>query len=202
MSGRSRNQASTNTACFQQVRARAPARVPISRRWLCQQARHEQHQWQRDVKDDTIGQHAEPPGRQGSWSRPLVPGAPRLPGDLQLCPRVCPYDRYAGNAGFTPAEKTSVGATGKLPVAPDWLGGQSSFWSGLNTSFRRKNSNRHSEAHLEPSQCPCRAPADLLQLSLRFQGRTFGAPGLTALAVSSEDGREQSRGMSGQGDPP
>jgi hypothetical protein len=36
----------------------------------------------------------------------------------------------------------------------------------------------------------------------RLQGRTFGAPGLTAPAVRSEDGREQSRGMSGQGDPP
>jgi len=35
-----------------------------------------------------------------------------------------------------------------------------------------------------------------------FQGRTFGVPGLTAPAVSSEDGREQSRGKSGQGDPP
>jgi hypothetical protein len=42
----------------------------------------------------------------------------------------------------------------------------------------------------------------LLQLSLRLQGRTFGAPGLTAQAVSSEDGREQLRGGSGQGDPP
>ena len=35
-----------------------------------------------------------------------------------------------------------------------------------------------------------------------FQGRTSGAPGLTAPAVNSEDGREQSRGKSGQGDPP
>ena len=43
----------------------------------------------------------------------------------------------------------------------------------------------------------------LLQLSLRrFQGRTFGAPGLTAQAVNSEDGREQLREKSGQGDPP
>ena len=30
-----------------------------------QQARHEHRQWQRDVKDDTIGQHAEPPGTAG-----------------------------------------------------------------------------------------------------------------------------------------
>ena len=37
-------------------------------------------------------------------------------------------------------------------------------------------------------------PAVLLQLSIRLQGRTFGAPGLTAPAVNSEDGREQSRG--------
>jgi hypothetical protein len=34
------------------------------------------------------------------------------------------------------------------------------------------------------------------------QGRTFGAPGLTAPAVNSQGGREQSRGKSGQGDPP
>jgi hypothetical protein len=32
MSGRSRNQASAKTACCQQVRARVPFRVPISRR--------------------------------------------------------------------------------------------------------------------------------------------------------------------------
>ncbi len=33
--------------------------------------------------------------------------------------------------------------------------------------------------------------SELLQLSLRLQGRTFGAPGLTAQAVNSEDGHEQ-----------
>jgi hypothetical protein len=38
--------------------------------------------------------------------------------------------------------------------------------------------------------------------SLRFQGRTFGAPGLTAPAVNSEDGTRASRGKSGQSDPP
>jgi hypothetical protein len=43
--------------------------------------------------------------------RPLVPGAPRRPGDLLLCPRVCPLARYAANAGFTLAEKTSMGQT-------------------------------------------------------------------------------------------
>jgi hypothetical protein len=40
--------------------------------------------------------------------RLLVPGALRLPGDLQLYPRVCPDDRYAANALLTPAEKTSL----------------------------------------------------------------------------------------------
>ena len=35
-----------------------------------------------------------------------------------------------------------------------------------------------------------------------FEGAPFGAPGLTALAVNSENGREQLRGKSGQGDPP
>ena len=34
------------------------------------------------------------------------------------------------------------------------------------------------------------------------QGRTFGAPGLTAQAVEGEGGREQSGRKSGQGDPP
>ena len=42
----------------------------------------------------------------------------------------------------------------------------------------------------------------LLQVSIQLQGRTFGAPGLTAQAMNSEDGREQLRGESGQGDPP
>ena len=35
-----------------------------------------------------------------------------------------------------------------------------------------------------------------------LQGRTFGAPGLTAQAVEGEGGREQSGRKSGQGDPP
>jgi hypothetical protein len=42
----------------------------------------------------------------------------------------------------------------------------------------------------------------LLQLSLRLQGRISGAPGLTAPAVTSEDGREQARGKNGEDDPP
>ena len=40
-------------------------------------------------------------------------------------------------------------------------------------------------------------PERLWQFSLRLQGRTFGAPGLTTLAVSREDGREQSKGKCG-----
>jgi hypothetical protein len=45
--------------------------------------------------------------------------------------------------------------------------------------------------------------AELLQLSLLLQGRTFGAPGTDGpQAVNSEDGREQSKGESGQDDPP
>jgi hypothetical protein len=49
------------------------------------------------------------------------------------------------------------------------------------------------------SQCgPRIGPIELLQLSLQLQGRTFGAPGLTAPAVSSEtDARN--RGESGAG---
>ena len=39
-----------------------------------------------------------------------------------------------------------------------------------------------------------RIAVELLQLSLRLQGRTFGAPGLAAPAVNSEDGRWRMRG--------
>ena len=46
---------------------------------------------------------------------------------------------------------------------------------------------------------PCRCCENFLH---GHQGRTFGAPGLTAPAVNSVDGREQPRRMSGQGDPP
>jgi hypothetical protein len=38
-----------------------------------------------------------------------------------------------------------------------------------------------------------RIAVELLPLSLRLQGRTFGAPGLAAPAVNSEDGRGQPR---------
>src|SRR5271154_3741625 len=50
------------------------------------------------------------------WSSPLVRGAPRFPGDLDACPRVCLYDRYARNAGFTLAEKTSLFSLGCLVI--------------------------------------------------------------------------------------
>jgi hypothetical protein len=72
-----------------------------------QQARHEHHQWQRDVKDDTIGQHAEPPEPEGILVETSCTGGSAFPGDLGACPRVL-YDRYARNAGFTVAEKTSM----------------------------------------------------------------------------------------------
>src|SRR5512135_86461 len=44
----------------------------------------------------------------GSLARLLLPGAPRLSGDLRLCPRVCPDARYTQFAGFTLAGKTSM----------------------------------------------------------------------------------------------
>ena len=74
-----------------------------------QQVRHEHRQWQRDVKDDTIGQHAEPPVPEGILVETSCTGGSAFPGDLQLCPRVCPDDCYVVNAGFTVAEKTSLG---------------------------------------------------------------------------------------------
>jgi hypothetical protein len=43
---------------------------------------------------------------------------------------------------------------------------------------------------------------DAVRIFHDHQGRTFGAPGLTAPAVNSEDGREQCEGMSGHSDPP
>lgn len=107
MSGRSRNQAIAKTASFQQVKAR-PRRGADLAAMLGQQARHEHRQLEWDVKGDATRQHAEPPGRYGTLARPLVPGAPRPPGDLRLCPRVCPADRYATNAPLTVAEITSL----------------------------------------------------------------------------------------------
>jgi hypothetical protein len=50
--------------------------------------------------------------------------------------------------------------------------------------------NDQPESDIEPAFVP---RAGLLQLSPRFQGRTSGAPSLTALAVNSADGREQPR---------
>src|SRR5712671_5653746 len=41
---------------------------------LEQQLRHEQNQWKRDVKGDTIGQHAEPPGTEGTFSETSCTG--------------------------------------------------------------------------------------------------------------------------------
>src|SRR5512135_3711025 len=55
-----------------------------------QQAGNEPDQVPGHVEHDTIGDHAEPlPGSGCSSARLLLPGAPRLPGDLRLCPRVC-----------------------------------------------------------------------------------------------------------------
>src|SRR5271165_626444 len=73
-----------------------------------QQLRHEHRQWQRDVKDDTIGQHAKPPEPEGILVETSCTGGSAFPGDLDACPRVCLYDRYARNARFTLAEKTSI----------------------------------------------------------------------------------------------
>src|SRR5208283_5119406 len=75
---------------------------------LCQQARHEHRKLERDVKGDTIGQHAEPPDRRGILVETSCTGGSAPPGDLLLCPRVCPDGRYAANDGFTLAEKTSM----------------------------------------------------------------------------------------------
>src|SRR5208283_5452787 len=76
---------------------------------LCQQARHEHRKLERDVKGDTIGQHAEPPDRRGILVETSCTGGSAPPGDLLLCPRVCTDGRYAANDGFTLAEKTSMG---------------------------------------------------------------------------------------------
>ena len=55
-----------------------------------QQAGNEPDQVPGHVEHDTIGDHAEPlPGSGCSSARLLLPGAPRLPGDLRVCPRVC-----------------------------------------------------------------------------------------------------------------
>jgi hypothetical protein len=50
---------------------------------------------------------AEPPAGR-TCGETSCTGAPRPPGDLLICPCVCPDDRYAANAGVTVAEKTST----------------------------------------------------------------------------------------------
>jgi hypothetical protein len=57
-------------------------------------------------------------------------------------------------------------------------------------------------SHIKRSRtCPLPSTCDNF-LYEELQGRTFGAPGLTAQAVEGEGGREQSGRKSGQGDPP
>lgn len=80
--------ARAKTACFRQVRASVPERVPDLAAVLSQQPGHEQGELERDVKDDTIGQHAEPPATEGILAGTSCTGAPRLPGDLQSYPRL------------------------------------------------------------------------------------------------------------------
>ncbi len=55
-----------------------------------QQAGNEPDQVPGHVEHDTMGDHAEPLLGSGcSLARLLLPGAPRLPGDLRVCPCVC-----------------------------------------------------------------------------------------------------------------
>jgi hypothetical protein len=63
---------------------------------LRQQPGHEHRQLERDVKDDPIGQHAEPPDGEGLLARPLVPGAPRCLEDL-----LSQYVRTSARMGAT-----------------------------------------------------------------------------------------------------
>jgi hypothetical protein len=58
---------------------------------ICQQPGHEQHQWQRDVKDDTIGQHAEPPGRYGSCGETSCTGGSAPSQGSPVMSAHCPY---------------------------------------------------------------------------------------------------------------
>jgi hypothetical protein len=51
-------------------------------------------------------------------ARPLVPGAPRPPRDLLICPRVCLFVRYITDARFAVAEKTSLSCLAVLDGAP------------------------------------------------------------------------------------
>ena len=69
---------------------------------------------------------------------------------------------------------------------------------GKRERLSRSRRRRHHQQPRRPgSQIPrtrSRSGAVTTFSTNRFQGRTFGAPGLTAPAVNSEDGREQSRG--------
>ena len=76
---------------------------------LCKQSGHEQGQLERDVKDDTIGDHAEPSARWDFGETSCTGGSASFPASPQ-CPRVCPDGHYAATVRLTPAEKTSLDA--------------------------------------------------------------------------------------------
>ena len=62
------------------VRAHVPVPGADLAAVICQQPGHEHHQWQRDVKDDTIGQHAEPPEPEGILVETSCTGGSAFPG--------------------------------------------------------------------------------------------------------------------------
>ena len=75
---------------------------------ICQQPGHEHGQLERDVKDDTIRQHAEPPGRRGIFGRDL------LYRGLRAFPGISCYVRVSARMGVTPRMPGS-----RLPRKPD-----------------------------------------------------------------------------------
>ena len=94
MSGRSRNHASAKTACFRRVRARDPSRVPSSR--LCSASWPDTNtaSWNGTSRESYDSTRSLRTG-EGSWSKPLVPGAPRLPG-------ISCYVRVSAQMGVMP----------------------------------------------------------------------------------------------------
>ena len=135
-SGLSRNQAREELRLLPAGQGTGPVRggefLPV----FVQEVRNLDHELDQDVQTDAIrGQRSL--RVDGLVVRPLVPGAPRFPGDLHACLRVCPDGRYAVNVGFTLAEKTSLFNT---PNYPEYLSGYNAFNStvvhGLQNLFR------------------------------------------------------------------
>ena len=111
-----------------------------------QQAGNEPDKVLGHVEHDTIGGHAEPLPVAVIFGEISSTGAPRLPGDLRQCPRVCPDTPYvtfdqlaaAGETSLMPAgqQRATVRRPSKLP------GGQHRLAEASTPTLTHRNERR------------------------------------------------------------